>query len=99
MAYTTQYKDYPYPEGTLPNVKHSVLSEYINDYVKHFDLAKHISFWTRVEDIRRIPESEGSAHRWRVTLHKEEPVAEGKVAESWWTEVGLRGGASSSSRH
>ncbi|KAL1411119.1 hypothetical protein Q8F55_002069 [Vanrija albida] len=80
------YKDYPYPEGTLPNVKHSVLSEYINGYVKHFDLAKHISFWTRVEKIDRIPESEGSAHRWRVTLHKAEPVAEGKVSESWWTE-------------
>lgn len=62
-ASVTAYKDFPFPEGSPIFPNHAQMAAYLNAYVDHFDLRRHIRFHSPVEQVDR--NDDGS---WRVTV-------------------------------
>ena len=58
----TEYTDFPMPDDLPDYPSHEHVLAYFHDYVRHFDLAPHISFTTEVT--RVVPAGE----QWDVTL-------------------------------
>lgn len=57
-----EYRDYPMPKD-YPN--HEPIQNYFQDYVKHFDLRKHIQFKNGVKKAERLTDG-----KWKITPEK-----------------------------
>lgn len=65
------YSDFPMPEDYPDFPHHSQVLAYFEDYAEHFGLLEHITFQTRVMDVRPVEGEEGDApgeHGWEVTV-------------------------------
>ncbi|MFP5467019.1 MAG: flavin-containing monooxygenase, partial [Gammaproteobacteria bacterium] len=63
---TTEFTEFPMPEGTADYPSHRELCRYFSDFADHFDLRRHFRFNTRVlrvEPVNDTPESP-----WHVTV-------------------------------
>jgi len=47
------FSDYPFPEGTPDYPHHTQMAAYVNSYVDHYDLRKHVAFNTTVTRLTR----------------------------------------------
>jgi cation diffusion facilitator CzcD-associated flavoprotein CzcO len=50
-AQVTQYRDYPFPEGTPIFPSHRQIRQYLESYADHFDVRRHIRFNTEVTSV------------------------------------------------
>lgn len=60
---TTEFTEFPMPEGTPDYPGHRALSSYFSAFAEHFDLTKHFRFNTEVTSIERV--DEGWKVSWR----------------------------------
>lgn len=63
---TTEFTEFPMPEGTADYPGHAELLAYFRAFAAHFDLKKHYRFGTRVLQVE--PVSDTPDTRWRVTV-------------------------------
>lgn len=63
---TTEFSEFPMPEGTADYPSHRELCRYFSDFADHFDLRRHYRFGTRVRRVEPVNETPGSP--WRVTV-------------------------------
>lgn len=73
----SSFSDFPLPESLLKNVdledrflSGAQLLEYINLYVRHFKVDRHIQLSTRVLDITKLKSVDEKDHRWEVTVQQ-----------------------------
>ena len=52
--YNYCFSDFPFPDDTADYVRHDVMANYVNDYVRHFSLAEHIKFMRKVHSVDKI---------------------------------------------
>lgn len=78
-----QFKDFPYPPGTQPNIRHDEIARYVQSYADHFGIGLLTSYNTRVEKVEKIH------GRWRLALRSIEavPLSSSQVRERRWVEV------------
>ena len=88
-----EYEDFPMPAGTPDYPGHSVIMDYFNDYVEHFDLRRSITFNTAVEHAARRADG-----LWNVRLDSGETrcydaliVANGHHWDPLWPEPAYPG--------
>ena len=60
---TTEFLDFPMPEGTPDYPSHQRMREYFIAYAAHFKLYDHYYFQSKVEKVERINE------QWKLTVH------------------------------
>ena len=63
---TTEFQEFPMPEGTADYPSHRELLQYFKAYAEHFDLKRHYRFGVRVTRIE--PVSDAPDTLWRVSL-------------------------------
>ena len=63
---TTEFTEFPMPEGTADYPGHRELCRYFSDFADHFDLRRHYRFGVRVLKVE--PVSERPDTLWRVTI-------------------------------
>lgn len=63
---TTEFKEFPMPQGTADYPSHRELLEYFKAYAEHFDLKRHYRFGVRV--LRVEPVSDAPDTLWRITM-------------------------------
>ncbi|XP_062588852.1 flavin-containing monooxygenase 5-like [Saccostrea cucullata] len=65
--YNYCFSDFPFPDD-VPDYPHNTdMAKYIKDYAAHFDLGKHIKFFTKVTKLEKTADD-----KWRVTCQKVE---------------------------
>ena len=47
------FSDFPFPDDTTEFPHNVEMENYIRNYVKHFELAKHIHFLTQVNSLKK----------------------------------------------
>ena len=65
---TTEFTEFPMPEGTADYPSHRELCRYFSDFADHFDLRRHYVFNTRV--LKAEPVSDKADAPWRVTVRQ-----------------------------
>lgn len=55
--FTSEFQDFPFPDGTPAYPSHKALCKYFQDYARHFGVIRHIKFNTEV--IRALPVEDG----------------------------------------
>lgn len=63
---TTEFTEFPMPEGTADYPSHRELFRYFSDFADHFDLRRHYRFGVRVEKVEPVSDSPDTL--WRVTI-------------------------------
>ena len=63
---TTEFKEFPMPDGVADYPSHTELARYFRDFAEHFDLRRHFRFNTRV--LRVEPVTECASTLWRVSV-------------------------------
>ncbi len=63
---TTEFSEFPMPEGTADYPSHRELCGYFSDFADHFDLRRHYRFNTRVQRVEPLDQTPASP--WRVTV-------------------------------
>jgi hypothetical protein len=63
---TTEFSEFPMPEGTADYPSHRELCRYFSDFADHFDLRRHYRFNTRVQRVEPVNDTPGTP--WRVTV-------------------------------
>jgi cation diffusion facilitator CzcD-associated flavoprotein CzcO len=63
---TTEFSEFPMPDGTADYPSHRELCRYFRDFADHFDLRRHFRFNTRVQRVE--PVNDAPATPWRVTM-------------------------------
>ena len=63
---TTEFAEFPMPEGTADYPGHAELLHYFRTYAEHFGLKRHFRFGTRVLEV--APVSDAPDTLWRVTV-------------------------------
>lgn len=76
------YPDFPFPKDTPWWCPHPVISQYLKDYAKEFDLFPLIEFNTSVDRVIKKDET-----TWELTLSKYEVYPDGLVKVSRWKET------------
>lgn len=66
--YNYAFSDFPFPDDAADYPSHSQMAKYVNDYVDHFGVRKHIRFNTRASDVRRAEGYTAEQPVWSVTL-------------------------------
>lgn len=65
---TTEFKDYPMPEGTADYPSHRALFQYFKDYASHFNLYEHFTLNTKILKVER-----DNNNNWNVSFESKEP--------------------------
>jgi len=63
---TTEFTEFPMPEGTADYPSHRELCRYFSDFADHFDLRRHYRFGVRVVKVEPVSDSPDTL--WRVTI-------------------------------
>ncbi|QEA13969.1 flavin-containing monooxygenase [Comamonas flocculans] len=71
---TTEFTEFPMPEGTPDYPGHAELLRYFRAYAEHFDLKKHFRFGTRVLRVEPVGDAPGTP--WRVTVQGQDGAEE-----------------------
>ena len=53
---TTEFKEFPMPDGVADYPSHTELARYFRDFAEHFDLRRHFRFNTRVLRVEPVTE-------------------------------------------
>ena len=67
--YATEFSDFPMPDNGTFYLDHAQYLEYLIDYMRHFDLERHITFNASIQSVQQ---QEG---KWAVTVKTAESVA------------------------
>ncbi len=63
---TTEFTEFPMPEGTADYPSHRELCRYFSDFADHFDLRRHFRFGVRVLQVEPVSDSPDTL--WRVSI-------------------------------
>lgn len=63
---TTEFTEFPMPEGTADYPSHRELCRYFSDFADHFDLRRHFRFGVRVLQVEPVNDSPDTL--WRVSI-------------------------------
>lgn len=66
----TNFRDFPFPEGTQPFPSHRDMHAYFTRFVEHFGLRPLIRFGSRVTSVRPVEGSSAERSRWKVETDK-----------------------------
>ncbi|KAF8310261.1 hypothetical protein DL93DRAFT_2084634 [Clavulina sp. PMI_390] len=84
------FPDTNYPKNTPSRLHHLHVNRHVRQYASSFGLNANdedhtnvTSYWTRVERVEKLPNSE---KRWTVTLRKLTPLRNGTLEVRWWQE-------------
>ncbi|XP_077994976.1 dimethylaniline monooxygenase [N-oxide-forming] 2-like [Glandiceps talaboti] len=67
------FSDFPFPKEYTPYITHDKALAYLNNYAKHFDLEKYITFNANVKSVER---NDGDGRYWKVVVQVDDDTTD-----------------------